>query len=152
MPKGNSSASQQEMVHKLRDIQALVTECLELLAQPKQTRSQSAKKKDKIKHTATSVRFSMNERAFMKKYANTLSSGPKKFVIVLAYLAKGDKDKDIASNEIKQLWNRTKAKTLLGMKYNRYFPAAAKENGWVDSKKRGFYCLTDSWKEIFGDG
>lgn len=151
MPKGNSPASQQELVNKLRDIQVLVTECLELLAQPKQTRNQPAKKK-KIKHTAPSIQFSKNERHFMKQYANNLSSGPKKFVLVLAYLAKGDKNKDIALIEIKKLWGRTKSKALLGMEFNRFFTATAKENGWVDSRKRGFYCLTDSWKEIFGNG
>lgn len=97
------------------------------------------------------VHFALNERAFIKRYAKNANSGPKKFTLVLAYLSKGDKSKEIALNEIEQLWNQMKSKTLLAMKFNRFFPTTAKENGWVNSKKRGFYYLTDSWKEVFGN-
>jgi len=91
----------------------------------------------------------MNERAFVKQFANSLSSGPRKFVAILAYLAKGDTSNEVSLNDIEQLWNRASSKALLGMKFNRFFSTTAKEHGWVNSKKRGLYSLDSSWKEIF---
>lgn len=151
MPRENSSTTQQELVNKLRKIQSLANDCLKLFAQLQQFPNRTATDTKQMRGSEPQVHFALNERAFIKRYAKNADSGPKKFTLVLAYLSKGDKSKEIALNEIEQLWNRMKSKTLLGMKFNRFFPTTAKENGWVNSKKRGFYCLTDSWKEIFGN-
>jgi hypothetical protein len=91
--------------------------------------------------------FSSNIRAYASKYA-TDKSGPQKFVLILAYLTKGKIDEDISINEIKTQWNNMSAKNLLG-RYNDFYPTQAKTQGWVDSKKRGFYCLTKEWQEAY---
>ncbi len=60
--------------------------------------------------------------------------------------------KEVSLGDIEKLWNSMKVSTLLGMKFNLSVSNRAKESGWVDSKKRGFYNLDRSWKEIFVDG
>ncbi len=91
--------------------------------------------------------FSINIRAFVKQYAPKKSGG-KKFVLILAFLTKGEVKKDIKLTDITKRWNKMSAKNLLGCKFNNFYPNDAKTKGWVDSKKYGAYCLTDSWKEI----
>ena len=41
------------------------------------------------------------------------------------------------------------AKGLLGMKFNRFYSAAAKNSDWVNTQKNGLYHLRPSWKDIF---
>jgi len=151
MAKGNSSDTGQVLVTKLRKVQALVGDCIDLAAQLQNSLHKPAKSGGHTRHRATSVDFDLNQRAFVKRYAKKLSGGPKKFVAVLACLTKGDTSKDVPLNEVEQLWNKSSSKTLLGMKFNRFFSTTARENGWVDSKKRGFYRLESSWKDIFSD-
>lgn len=149
MRKGNSTGTRQELVAKLQQVQALVGDCVDLAAQFEHVPSRPSKSSDRTQNTDISVNFEMNERAFVKQYANSLSSGPKKFVTILAYLAKGDTSNEVSLNDIEQLWNRTSSKTLLGIKFNRFYSTTAKEHGWVNSKKRGLYSLDSSWEEIF---
>jgi hypothetical protein len=92
------------------------------------------------------IDFSINERAFVNRYA-TDKSGPKKFTLLLAYLAKGEVEKNIQLSEIKKHWGKMTAKTLLG-KFNMFYPNDAKTHGWIDSKEYGSYNLTNEWKEI----
>jgi len=92
------------------------------------------------------VDFSLNERAFVKRYTPG-KSGAKKFTLLVAYLAAGKIDKDIELSEVRTRWNRMSAKKLLG-KFNMFFTSDAKNNGWVDSKKYGSYCLTKEWKKV----
>lgn len=92
--------------------------------------------------------FSLNIRAFVKRYAAN-KSGPKKFTLSVAYFAKGEIGKDIKLKTIRQAWNKMAAKALLGGKFNMFYPNDAKTRGWVDSKNHGSYCLTKEWKNIF---
>jgi len=92
-----------------------------------------------------SVDFEVNERAFAKKHAKGLS-GPKKFALVIAYLAKGDPKKEIPLKAVEKVWNRMTA--LLGGRFNRFYSNKAKENGWVNSTKNGMYALRPEWREI----
>jgi len=94
------------------------------------------------------IDFSVNERAFMKAHARGLS-GSRKFALVVAYLAKGEVGKEVQLADVRESWNRMTG--LLGS-FNLNFPTVAKENGWVDSKKRGVYVLTSSWKEALKHG
>lgn len=151
MPKGNSSDTREILVTKLRKLQALIGDCIDLAAQYQNSPHKPAKSRGHARHRVTSLDFDLNQRAFIKQYAKKISGGPKKFVAVLACLAKGDTSKDVPLNEIEQLWNKSSSKTLLGMKFNRFFSTTARENGWVDSKKRGLYRLESSWKNIFAD-
>jgi len=105
------------------------------------------KAKQLTKGKATQIIFSLNTRAFIKRYA-TDKNGPKKFVLLLAHIAKGEIGKDIEIGEISKKWNKMSAKNLLG-KYNRFYPTEAKTQGWVDSKKYGIYCLTNEWQEVY---
>lgn len=100
----------------------------------------------KISEVKTDIDFSINERAFVKRYA-TDKSGPKKFTLLLAYLAKGEVDKNIELSEIKKHWGKMTSKTLLG-KFNMFYPNDAKTRGWIDSKEYGSYNLTNEWGAI----
>lgn len=98
--------------------------------------------------SSESLDFSMGIRGFVKRHAKGMS-GPKKFTLLLAYLAKGDLDKTILFVEIKKHWNNLTAKSLLGMEYNSFFASSAKESDWVKTEKNGSYNLRPSWKAIF---
>ena len=91
--------------------------------------------------------FSLNIRAFAKKFAAG-KSGPKKFVLLLAYLARGETGKDVELVDIRKEWNSMSSKRLLG-EFNRFYSNEAKTQGWVNSNERGIYCLSDSWKEAY---
>jgi len=92
------------------------------------------------------IDFSINERAFVNRYA-TEKSGPKKFTLMVAYLAKGEIEKNIQLSEIKKRWSKMSAKSLLG-EFNMFYPNDAKTRGWIDSKEHGSYCLTNEWKDM----
>lgn len=109
--------------------------------------SKPKKREEKSRMAPTiDIDFSLNERAFVKRYA-TSKSGPKKFTLLIAYLAAGKVDKNIELKDIRTLWKKMSAKNMLG-KFNMFFPSDAKTRGWVDSKKYGSYCLTKEWKKV----
>jgi hypothetical protein len=97
--------------------------------------------------TSVKLDFTKSERAFVKVHARGLS-GPKKFVLLLAHLAKGGIGKEVSLNEVQKRWNKMTAGTLLGCKFNTFYSNTAKDNGWVDTKEKGIYVLTSSWKEV----
>ncbi|MFA6270044.1 MAG: hypothetical protein WC657_02430 [Candidatus Paceibacterota bacterium] len=99
-----------------------------------------------IRPTTDQITFSINERAFVKRYASD-KSGPKKFTLMVAYLAKGEVSKSVQLSEIKKHWDKMKTKALLGS-FNMFYPNDAKTRGWIDSKEYGSYNLTNEWKEI----
>ncbi|MCJ7786631.1 hypothetical protein MUP06_00210 [Patescibacteria group bacterium] len=104
-------------------------------------------KKKKNQHPPpTDLDFSINERAFVKRYA-VGKSGSRKFTLLVAYFANGEVDKEIELSDIRTHWNKMSAKNLLG-KFNMFFTSDAKNNGWVNSKKYGSYCLTKEWKRV----
>jgi len=104
------------------------------------------KTKSTSKILAHNIDFSINERAFTKRYAID-KSGPKKFTLLLAYLAKGEVDKNFDLSDIKNHWNKMSAKNMLG-KFNMFYSNDAKNRGWVDSKEHGKYNLTNEWKSV----
>jgi hypothetical protein len=91
---------------------------------------------------APPVDFDVNERAFMKAHGRGLS-GPKKFVLLAAYMVKGRSGAEVELGEVLKRWNRMKS--LLG-KFNLSYTNRAKENGWVNPREKGVYVLTSSWK------
>ena len=94
------------------------------------------------------IDFGKPLRPFVKQYAKGLS-GPKKFVLLLSRLAGGDVKKEVGIEEVKKHWNKMKAKSLLGLDFNTFYPTRAGENDWVETKKKGIYNLRPSWKDIF---
>lgn len=141
-----------ELVKKLKEIEVLVNECLDginsvsssekLKPAPKNNRDTGTRSTINI----DKIDFSIPIRPFVKKYAKNMS-GPKKFVLILAHLSSGNLDKKINLEEVEKIWNSMKS--LLGMKFNRFYTQTAKDNDWVTSEKKGIYLLRPSWLEIF---
>jgi hypothetical protein len=104
-----------------------------------------AKKAPAPKSPKTPVSFSTPIRAFVKQHAPNLS-GPQKFALLTAYLTKGDGKKEVLMVDVEKQWNRMKP--LLGGKFNFAYTTRAKDNGWVDSPKRGVYIVLPGWKGI----
>ena len=94
----------------------------------------------------TELDFSLNERAFVRRFT-AKKSGPKKFTLLLAYLAKGKVEENISLSDIKKRWNKMEAKTLLG-KFNQFYSSEAKTRGWVDVRGHGIYKLTKEWEQV----
>ena len=112
-------------------------------------RTREKKVKQTLKRTAvrsatTPLDFSVNERAFVKAHGRGLS-GQKKFVLLVAYLAHGQVGKEVQLGDVQKQWN--KMTRLLGGRFNRFYSNTAKDNGWVDTRKKGVYVLTQSWKQ-----
>ena len=99
-------------------------------------------------NTAGKMDWKLNERAFVSKYVGDLSSGTEKFVLLVAYLAKGDEKMKVALKDIQQLWGKMTASSLLGMKYNGKYSTEAKTRGWVNSPTKGIYELAYGWEEM----
>lgn len=87
--------------------------------------------------------FSLPLRPFMKRYAAG-ASGPKKFAILVARMAKGDLKAEVAFSEIEKQWN--KMKQLMDGAFNGAHATRAKDHGWVDSPKHGVYKLLGDWR------
>ena len=92
--------------------------------------------------------FSLNSRAFMNRYTRNMS-GSRKFTLLLAHLAQGKTGTEISGEQITSTWNRMKS--VLSGAYNPAHATRAKAEGWIDSPRRGYYVLSDSWKEVIGD-
>ncbi|MGD0651002.1 MAG: hypothetical protein ABSA97_07665 [Verrucomicrobiia bacterium] len=120
------------------------------ISRTRKTRESPSPKPKPVKGSAQKLDFSKNERHFIKAYARKLS-GRKKFVLLLAYLAKGTVGKEVDVKEIQKRWNKMKGNSLLGLEFNRFYPNAAKDDGWVNTPKKGVYVLCSSWKEVLED-
>ena len=129
----------------LEQIKSLVEECLlNLVEVPhKKNISIKASRQPKEDHSSN-LDFTMSGRAFIKRYARGMS-GPKKFTLLLAYLAKGDTSKSIKFDVIKKHWK----KGVFGGQINSFYSTQAKDKDWIDSKKKEEYSLRPSWKAIF---
>lgn len=109
---------------------------------PKTSRSQKA-------IVPPDLNFSINERAFVNRYVAG-KSGPKRFTLLLAYLAKGKEGSEVAMVDLKKAWKNMSGKSLLG-KFNGYYPNKAKDWGWVDTPKHGHYALTNEWRTCYAE-
>lgn len=90
----------------------------------------------------TSPDFGISMAAFMSRYAKG-GSGAQKFTILLARLTKGDTKTQVESKEIERQWKQMKRH--LG-EFNGAHGTRAKDAGWVDTPKRGFYVLLKDWQ------
>lgn len=135
----------------LQQIRDLTDECLANLDDSTKSK-RPAKKLPASSHTSKPIDIDFGKplRPFVKQYAKGLS-GPRKFVLLLSRLAKGDVKKEVRIEEIKKHWNKMKAKSLLGLDFNSFYPTRAGENDWVEAKKKGIYSLRPSWRDIFKD-
>jgi hypothetical protein len=109
--------------------------------------SKGAKAGKKMRAAAqpiTTLSFSLNPRAFVNKYAKDMN-GSRKFTLLLARLVQGKPGKEISGEQIVSAWKRMKG--VLGA-YNTAHATRAKEQGWIDSPKKGVYALSSSWREV----
>lgn len=140
-----SDASDGSLVKCLERMGALLAEAITLARTgPRDAKAKSSRPRA---GATTRVDFSSNIRAFVKRYAGGMS-GPQKFALLLAYLTKGDSSKRISLDEIQRHWNKMTARGLLGVKFNRFYSATARERDWVSTEKSGLYYLRPSWREI----
>jgi hypothetical protein len=94
---------------------------------------------------AAELDFEKPLRPFVKAYAKGLS-GPQKFILLLSWLSKGDPKNEVKLSDIQEQWEKMTEKSLLGIKFNRFFSAQARNNDWAESKKQGVYNLRPSWR------
>ena len=96
----------------------------------------------------TSPDFSLPVRAFVRRHAKGLG-GPQKFTVLLARLSDGKAGVAIGLKEIEKTWNRMTEP--MGGKFNPAYTTRAKDNGWVDTPKTGYYALRSSWTGALGE-
>ena len=110
--------------------------------------SKSAKKSVVTTHAVprptTTLSFSLNPRAFVRKYAKGMN-GSQKFTLLLARLVQGKAAEEVSGEQIVSTWKRMKG--VIGA-YNPAHATRAKERGWIDSPKRGVYTLSSSWRDV----
>jgi hypothetical protein len=123
---------------------AQIVKRIELLENAVFVKVRADKQEKNIIYPRTKINFSLNERAFVKRYAAD-KSGPKEFTLMVAYLAKGKVGENISLSDIKKHWN--KMKSLLG-EFNMSYTNKAKTDGWVDAGGRGIYKLTEEWEQV----
>ncbi len=89
--------------------------------------------------------FSMPLRPFIKTHGAGLS-GPKKLTLLLAHLTGGKPDVTVPLTEIEKRWSKMEA--LMGGRYNGAYGIRARDQGWVDSPKRGSLALRAGWEAV----
>lgn len=92
-----------------------------------------------------SIDFDLHVRPFMKKHVRGMS-GPKKFTLLLAHMAKGKTTNPIELSEIEKQWN--KMTRLMGGKFNRAYPNRAGDDDLAVTVKKGSYILRPNWTKI----
>src|SRR5208337_3641281 len=123
----------------LAQARTLIDGCIDDLGgvTPQKSKSGRVPERRVIQSVPIKVHFDANERHFMKDHAKGLCGG-KRFVLVLAYLAKGDANREVRLRDIETTWSRMTA--ILG-DFNRKYSSDAKELGLVNTKKQGIYIL-----------
>ena len=98
------------------------------------------------------IPLTLNLRAFAKRFAKQ-KNGAQQFTLLLAHVSKGDTAAEIPRTDIEAAWGTLVG--LLGGPFQSIHATRAKENGWVDSPRRGTYKLSPDWQECIeseGDG
>jgi hypothetical protein len=146
MQKGNSD--KQHLVRRIEEARDALNETLKLLESGAAS-SKAARASPRV-HPASigPLDYTMPMRAFVKKHSQNMN-GAKKFVLLIAYLSKGDASQTVSLSDVESQWNKMKGKGLLGMSFNRLYTSQARENDWASTEKAGTYRLRPSWKAIF---
>jgi len=149
MSTENNPTNHKDLLTKLHQARELLDECITGLdGQPhRKPKGESARPAPSHKPTPTELDFDAHERAFIKTHAKGLS-GPKKFVLLLAYMAKGQAGKEVQLKDIEKRWNKMTSKSLMDGKFNSFYPNKAKEGGWINTTKQGVYVLRPSWNQV----
>lgn len=150
MSKESKTDNRDALLTKLQRARTVLDECIASLEGRSATkpRGVSARPAPSHKLAPTKLDFDAHERAFIKAHAWQLS-GPRKFVLLLAYMTKGQAGKEVQLKDIEKHWNKMTAPNLLDGNFNRFYTNSAKESGWVNTKKQGIYFLRPQWRDIF---
>ena len=146
MRKGNSRTTD-NIVSDLETIKSLADQCISEIRREPKIFSGKGPADSPPEARSAKLDFDANIRAFVKKHARGFS-GPQKFALLLAYVSKGKVGTEVPLNVIEQHWNKMTSSSLLDGRFNRFYSNSAKENGWVNSPKKGFYVLRPSWADI----
>jgi hypothetical protein len=92
--------------------------------------------------------LSLPARAFMHRHARG-RSGHEAFALLVAWLAKGEAEKEVRLEDVRREWDRMKG--LLGG-FAPIYATRAKDKAWVDSPGRGAFVLLPDWEAILGAG
>lgn len=82
----------------------------------------------------------------MKKHGVGLN-GPQRFALLVPRMVGGEAQKDLPLASVEKQWNKMKG--IMGASFNRSTSSRAKDRGWVDSPKSGYYVLLPGWKGLF---
>jgi hypothetical protein len=140
-----TAVSKDQLISKLRDLKTIAEECLALLVAESDACPTQRSVAVAVMKRQT-LDFSKPIRPFMKSHSNSLT-GSKKFVLLLACLAKGDLKRQVALSEIKKKWSQMTG--ILKMDFNLFFTGDARDRDWVETKSKGLYNLRPSWRDIF---
>lgn len=146
MPRGNRPSS--DLRDRILRAREILDEALELLSSddsPSKTARKSGRPKPSAVSSPVKLDFSMPLRAFVKAHCKDMS-GPKKFTLLVAYLACGDASKQVPRADVEKSWNKLTG--LLGTSFNPAHTSRARENDWVNTAKAGSYHLRPRWREI----
>src|SRR6267154_4874947 len=89
------------LISKLEQLRGLADECLHSLQGGTSQRSAATPTVDGIA-SAGDLDFGVPARPFMKTFVGL--SGAKKFVLLVAWLVKGDLEKQVALSDVESLW------------------------------------------------
>lgn len=134
------------VIENLQQIRRLVDACLSSLQDPAELTGASEnlpKAESGSPELPMEMDFGTPVRPFMKKHERL--SGTRKFVVMLAWMAKGNTEVDVKLSELESLWGAMEA--ILGRTFNRRLTSEAKDEDWVESRKHGYYNLRPSWKQ-----
>jgi len=145
MSKGSNSDAVLRAADAQR-IRSLLEEALELLGQ-RTSRPEPRPKKGALRPPSDkALSYTLNVRAFMKRYGAT-AGGAAKFTLLVARLTNGKVGLGVPVKEIESHWKKMTA--VMGP-YNPAHSTRAKEHGWLNTPKYGVYSLSDHWIGALG--
>jgi hypothetical protein len=128
---------------KLKQVKVLVDECLRSLDNQENHQTEAIPT-ETPNSVAQEIDFTRPIRPYMKTFVDL--SGSRKFVLLLAWLAKGDPEKQIPLADVQSQWDNMSG--MLKIKFNRKFSSEAREADWVDTRKSGLYNLRPNWTKV----
>jgi hypothetical protein len=132
------------LIAKLEQMNNLINECLSSLGDNSDLVDERTTAAVAAHASPDDLDFTIPVRPFMKTFVSL--SGAKKFVLLVAWIAKGDLQKQVVLSEVEEHWSGMAG--MLGLKFNRKFSSDARESDWVKAEKPGVYTLRPNWKQV----
>lgn len=129
------------VISSLEKMKVLIDECLVSMGADTSGHVEQSNAHHPHSLSPANIDFSTPVRPFMKAFVAL--SGSRKFALLLAWIAKGNPENQVALADVESEWDSMAG--MLNLKFNRRFTSEAKEADWVESKKTGFYNLRPNW-------